>query len=258
MRSLLLAAVNVVAFATVALAQNPVPAYRNRLLGVFDERSGDPVEGAEVEDVLGKTTALTTKTGTVTLAFLPEGGGMIRIRKIGYNSQTMVVVISPADTVPITVLLSAAGTVLPKVVTTDSAPRYVSPALNAFEERRRHNAGGNFITGPELRKEEGRTSMANLMRRIPGMQVMCGRPGTARGAECWPVARRSQSKYAILGGECSVEMHIDGVPVTDNDLNKLRIEEFGAVEYYAGAAVPAEYNRTGSVCGVLLLWSRER
>jgi hypothetical protein len=50
----------------------PLPAYRARLLGVFNAQTGDPIEGAEVFDVFSKTKALTTATGTITLSFLPK------------------------------------------------------------------------------------------------------------------------------------------------------------------------------------------
>ena len=42
-------------------------------------------------------------------------------------------------------------------------------------------------------------------------------------------------------------------------IEKLRVEEFAGIEFYAGgASVPVQYNKTGSSCGVLLLWSRMR
>src|SRR5665647_2185840 len=72
-----------------------IPRYRFRVLGLFDDQSGLPVEGADVIDVLSGNSVKTTSTGTASLLFLPEGGGLIRIRKIGYKLQTLMVSIAP-------------------------------------------------------------------------------------------------------------------------------------------------------------------
>ncbi len=83
-----------------------VPSWRVRILGVFDSESGESIEDAEVVDVLTGTKALTTKTGTVSLAFLTEGGSKIRVQKPGYKTITIEVLISPRDTVPVTLTLA--------------------------------------------------------------------------------------------------------------------------------------------------------
>jgi Carboxypeptidase regulatory-like domain len=92
-----------------SLAAMPAPrlaAYRSRLLGVYDSISGDPLMGADVVHVETGTFATTTSTGTVSLAFLPEGTSTIKIRKPGYADLTMEVSISPHDTIPLTVVVS--------------------------------------------------------------------------------------------------------------------------------------------------------
>ena len=81
------------------------PSWRVRILGVFDNESGESIEGAEVVDVVTGTTALTTKTGTVSLAFLPEGGSEVLVKKAGYKPLMIEVLISPRDTVPITLTM---------------------------------------------------------------------------------------------------------------------------------------------------------
>lgn len=83
-----------------------LPAYRYRLLGVFDRDTGEPIEGAEVTDMASGTHAATSETGTVSLIFLPEGGSPVRITKPGYDELTIAVDISASSNVPITLLMS--------------------------------------------------------------------------------------------------------------------------------------------------------
>ena len=225
----------------------PLPAYRGRLLGVYNSQTGEPIEGAEVIDALSKTKALTTKTGTVSLVFLPDGGSMVRVQKIGFRPMTTVIAISSADTVPMTIVLDPVATTLPTVVTRDSSPRYISPALRAFDERRRQGFG-YFITDSILRKNDSQ-KMTSIVRTLPNVHLVCPPLGFRR-AECWATSARSG---------CAPDLYIDGVRVTDNDLEKLPVNQFAGVEYYAGGAtIPPQYNRTGSCSAVLLFWTRER
>jgi len=79
--------------------------HRYRVLRAHDEQTGEPIEDLEVLDVMSGATAHTTKNGAVSLAFLPEGGSLVRLRKLGFAPVTMSVPISPTDTVPLTVLM---------------------------------------------------------------------------------------------------------------------------------------------------------
>jgi hypothetical protein len=239
-------------------AQGTVPSWRARLLGVYDAKTGDAIEGAEVGDMLAKVTALTTKTGTVTLSFLPEGGTLIRIRKVGYEPTTMMAAISPEDTVPLTVLLNPSAPTLPTVVTTEkSSHNYLSPQLRAFDERRLSGQGGHFIVEEELRKNDHQP-LTNVVRRMPGLQIKCITKGPKSGA-CFATSFRSKTAHAILGGECMVDVYLNGAVYSDPDLQQLMTKEFAGVEFYGGgASVPIQYNKLGATCGVLLLWTREK
>lgn len=239
-------------------AQGAVPSWRARLLGVYDAKTGDAIEGAEVGDMLAKVTALTTKTGTVTLSFLPEGGTLIRIRKVGYEPTTLMAAISPEDTVPLTVLLTPTAQTLPTVVTTEkSSHNYISPALKAFDERRLSGQGGHFIVEEELRKNDHQP-LTNVVRRLPGLQIKCVTRGINWGA-CYATSFRQKSGHAMSGGECPVDVYINGGAATDTDLQKMQTMHFAGVEYYGGGStIPSQYNRTGASCGVLLLWTREK
>ena len=237
--------------ASVAAAQEAPPklaAYRGRVLGVFDLNTGAPIEGVEVLDVASGTKALTTSTGTVSLAYLPDGGSTVRIRKLGYTPITQFIAISPSDTVPLTLLLTPNTTVLPAVVTKDSAPRYISPSLRAFEERRQ--AGfGHFVTEAELRKSDTR-EMPDVLRSVPGVSIACS---TRTPRRCTAGSFRGGR-----GQGCPYLIFVDGIRGTDLNLLMLPVSQFAGVEAYTAATIPPMYNMTGTACGVLLFWSRER
>lgn len=83
-----------------------LPAYRLRILGVYDRDTGEPIEGAYVIDMTTGTKAHTTSTGTVSLAFLPEGGTPVRIVKDGYDDLDIAVEISSELVHPITLVMT--------------------------------------------------------------------------------------------------------------------------------------------------------
>ena len=89
-----------------APAPSTMPAYRFRLLGVYDDQTGDPIEGAFVTDLVTGTKARTTSTGTVSLGFLPEGTTPVRISKEGYEDLSIGVEISASATAPLTLIMS--------------------------------------------------------------------------------------------------------------------------------------------------------
>jgi hypothetical protein len=232
----------------------PVPAYRNRIVGVFDGQTFQPVEGAEVSDVMVGTKSLTSSTGNASLFFLPVGASLVRIRKLGYESQTFMVSITPQDSSPITVVLSSV-TELPPVVTRDSAPRYISPGLQGFEERRKEGFG-YFIDEAELRKDEGRQLSNEIVSHIPGVIM------TLRG---YLLSGRKKCSGPVLSPTCRnpscfVAVYTDGVLTKPApDFSRIETNDYAGVEFYASAAMtPAWIPRTNTDCGVLLLWTRER
>jgi hypothetical protein len=247
---LVLGAMLAIVSAQTILAQD-LPSYRRRLLGVYDAQTGDAIEGAEVSDALANVTALTTATGTVSLVFLPEGATLVRIKKVGYNPQNMMVSISPVDTVPLTVLLTRAAQQLPAVVTRDSNGKYLTPVLREFEERRRNPAiKGQFVTEAELRKNDI-SNLANIARRFAGAKVQMTRFGYQL------VTTRMMSGG---GSGCPATIYINGLIQNGAvDLEKLMAMDFGGIEFYSSPSqTPAQYNKNNGGCGVLLLWYRER
>ncbi|HEY5061383.1 MAG TPA: carboxypeptidase-like regulatory domain-containing protein [Gemmatimonadaceae bacterium] len=83
-----------------------LPTYRYRLLGVFDQETGDPIAGAYVIDMQTGERVTTTTTGTVSLVFLPEGGSPVRITRDGYEDLSIAVEISAETTAPLTLTMA--------------------------------------------------------------------------------------------------------------------------------------------------------
>lgn len=188
----------------------------------------------------------------------------MRIRKIGYQLQTMMVSISPADTTPITLVLSRAVE-LPAVVTIDSAPKYTSAALRSFEDRRRNHASGYFMSEAQIRKEDGRPLVDALRVHVSNVQISVG----SAGAQLL-----ERSPRCGVGGPPDV--YLDGIPLAHPmpperskqkrpggpeaqpmDLQDFQLENLAGIEYYAiSSTAPAEFGRTSTACGALFLWSR--
>ncbi len=254
---------------STARGQAPAPtnaAHHVRILGVYDQDSGAPIEGVRVADILTGTFAATTITGTVALNFLPDGGGLVRLQKIGYLSQTMFVAVTAADTTPLTLVL-ARVTELPTVHTTDAAPHYMSSALRGFEERRHAGQGGYFIGEEVLRNQENST-VGNVVRRFPGMKLVSGAGAT------WllPTARCNDGTHAG-----PPQVYLDGIAWTppvrmdtphlgrrDSEgatfnLDDFLIADLAAVEFYPdNSTLPIGLTHNAQRCGALFLWTRER
>ncbi len=235
--------------------------YRFRILGVYDEASGDPLDGVEVRDVLSGVSSLTTETGTVSLFFVPDGGGLVRLRKIGYEMRMLAIAISPSDTAPVTVTLQRV-TQLPTVVVKENAPVYRSPLLQQVERRLQSHAGGHFIDEATLRKLDNSTLGNAIIARIPGLM-----PGLGPHGEGYLLSSRATCTRALscTHPDCYPDVFLDGVRFADPvaagsarlDFSRLFPSDYAIVEFYAGgASIPVEFS--SSPCGVVLLWSRER
>ncbi len=88
-----------------ARSPSPLPFYRYRLLGVYDEATGEPIADADVLDVETGDRTRTTASGIISLVFLPEGASPLRITKPGYEALTLTVQIAPDTTIPLTLTM---------------------------------------------------------------------------------------------------------------------------------------------------------
>lgn len=134
-------------------------------------------------------------------------------------------------------------------------------------ERRMVEGKGQFISREELEKSQAKR-MADVLQRLRGIRLYRSPRGEA-------FAINSRGQVTMLGSNptCYVQVYLDDVPLPSTsshppskvpsgmvfNLNSLSPSEIEGVEYYVGLGeIPPKYNRTGSVCGVLLLWTRAR
>ena len=182
-----------------------VPRVPLRIIGTYDETSGQPLAGVEIVETATGTSLVTSATGNANLGLLVPKGGEIRLRKIGFEEQTMTVAMAPSDTVPITVLMKHIVE-LPAVVTKNAAPKYLSPALRGFAERRKNHATGYFIDEATLRKEENRPLGNVLVAHAPGATVK----------------QMSSANFLLQSPRCTggvgpPDVYVDGVPLAHLD-----------------------------------------
>jgi hypothetical protein len=230
-----------------------------RLLGVFDDATGQPVIGAEIVDLATGTKALTSVSGAISLAFLEPGATVLQIRKIGYKNRMLTVVVSPTDTASITLTLVPLGQTLPEVVTKGAST--TTGKLATFEQHRSEGFG-HFLTREQLVKMENHLT-SDALRSIPGLKLI----NDPLDRRLWMVGT-SRGRASILrsgpNGTCLAAVMLDGVMVYSGvegqpvfDINSIRPEEIAGVEYYAGgAAMPLVYNSTRATCGLVVIWTR--
>ena len=146
----------------------------------------------------------------------------------------------------------------------------LSAALNAFDERRTSGHGGQFVSDSDFRANQNSRLSELLVRRIAGLMKVPVGPNTylasgrSLGNDGGPVFQSKQGPNVY----CWVTVYLDGSKIFQGpgssqlkppDFNNMAIAEFSGAEYYAGgASVPPQFNATGTSCGVLLLWTRER
>jgi hypothetical protein len=239
-------AVGLLALLRPGLAQ---PSPTGRILGVFDDVTGRPVAGVEVLDLSTGAKMLTSETGTISLSWLSAGSTFLRVRKVGYLSKLQPVVVSPTDTVSITMVLAPLTQQLPAVISSaasagDTVRRLV---LNGFYERRQSSGGPShaFVTADQLKR--------------------------------WNVMYLGDVSPRNGRGICG-DVYVDGMlirggvwlgPGDAGSKLKIDVDDVVGIETYFGPEVPAQYNSTrltrgdlstrtarAGRCAATLIWTR--
>ena len=133
-------------------------------------------------------------------------------------------------------------------------------------ERRMMEGKGQFITREQLDRAQAKR-LGDVISQLRGIRVF--RPANG---EAHAMSSRGQVTIRSSNVRCYVQVYLDDALVFSGsqpgsaitgpnvfNLNTLSPSQLEGVEYYSGLGnIPPKYNATGSVCGVLLLWTRQR
>lgn len=217
------------------------------------------VGNAETHDFIGQAqvslvevdvTRQTDIVGQAHFADLPARVYTVRARRLGFAPLEASVALGGGDTVEVRMMMRPVPAELPGVTVTDES---TAPWLREFD-RRRLAASGRFVTSAQIRAAMGSDIGNVVTAAIPGVYTTRDISGAVK-----VFSRRGANNF---GGECQVEVYIDGVRLQSGNAAELPLEFLGGIEYHTPATVPVQYKTMSSkgaggssACGTLLLWT---
>lgn len=227
-------------------AQDPPP--RISVLGtVGDFQTGDPVVGAFVK-IDGNVGGITDDSGRFH-AELPPGTHEVDIRRLGYQPRTFKIILAPdVLEAKLRVALSQVPVELPEVVVQPERTKLVFGDRRGFYRRQRLGFG-HFITRTDIELRLPQV-LSDVLRPLPGVEIYQSGMEDAR--------IRMKERLASCGREEGPLIIVDGIETRTFSLDALVPVQFvEAVEVYTSPVnVPAELNRPGAGCGVIVVWTR--
>ncbi len=213
---------------------------------VVDRLTGEPVPAAEVAlrpadsgpPPIWSTVA--DSLGRAQSGLLPLGRYRLDVNALPFTGASEVLAFTEAGISDIRVELVRIDYELDPIVV--SARRRTRMEIDGFFDRRQVGVG-HFMTRDQI-EARGTSSVSELFRVIPGVQLGVGRPGLA-------------SRIRLRGG-CVPLYVVDGQflsgPVIIDDL--LAVRDVEGIEVYHGTSVPILYSGL-TTCGVVMFWTRD-
>lgn len=214
-----------------------------RVVGVItSQATGQPVAGALILVHSTHHTSRADSLGRFRLDSLGTGQRSLEARAIGYEPESLSVMLSEGIAVRLSVALRPVVQRLPGVSVDEDALAARDGRMQGFWRRR--SAGfGKFLTRSDIERRDARESR-DLLRGIPGLRLVGDRVTMTTGT--------SRS--------CVVQYYVDGLHVVSPSLEVLaqfRPRDLEGLEVYRGPAeTPLEFSRGGAECGVIAIWTR--
>jgi hypothetical protein len=238
-----------------------------------------PIVGAEVTLMPRGVHAVTDAAGEFRFDAVPAGYVMIHVRRIGFEPDSLGVQLPLAAAIDIE--LRETVQELDTVSVSGREDVLARGKLAGFYERKQFGIG-RFLEEKDIEKMLTRRLADIIVARIPGTRaVRSAKGGLAAYISTFRMAPRPLVGAAGSSGgaissraprptQCYPDVYLDGVVVYSSglemeqdvgdvrfDVNSIDPAQVSAVEFYGGSAqMPAQYNRTGSACGALLIWTK--
>lgn len=237
----------VFAGASVAGAQattqgTPATAPTTKIIGKVTDTTGVPLPRAEVWLVsVSELRSIADDSGRFALAGLPSGQVTFGVRRLGFESATFSAVLKPGKTHRVTFPLTPSVQSLAEVKVQDTASTW----LAQFDQRRSTHRG-TFITRKDFENQNLRIA-TDILRRVPGVQIVPTRTGTAVAMTRGAGARR-----------CTPQLYVHQTPYSGN-FDDFTPDDIEAIEVYVGISeIPPELITLGRpICAAIVIWTRE-
>jgi hypothetical protein len=203
---------------------------------------GRPLAGGQVIVQGLGISGPTRADGTVRLERLSAGTRTVEVRYLGYAAQQAQVTLKPGQTSQLHFTLEVQPIQLAAVKVRVPPSRLLR---TGFYQRR--SAGfGTFFTREEIARMHPR-ALSDVMHRVAGAAVFSGRAGM------------SSANFRGGTGRCPVQFFVDGTMTSNFLIDEVRPDDVEGIEIYRGAAtLPPEYNKGTAICGLIVIWTRDR
>ena len=237
---------------------------------VVEDSGRMPIRSAQVGIAALGLATMTDSLGAFRLTGVRFGTYRVVVRALGFAPDSSVVEVD-ADALEVRdIRLHRQAQALAGVTVEDKAVA-LAARISGFEERRRIGVG-TFIDRSMLARFDTRRTDNVLAALAPGVSIRHG-----SGLMAWVATTRGggnqfqpESSDGARGARpaCYMDIYLNGALVFANsrstnrqaqlfDVNSLRPEDIESIEVYAGISqLPAQYNKTGGGCGVILIWTR--
>jgi hypothetical protein len=194
------------------------------------------------------------------------------VRRLGFSPESASFEVRPSDQLDLLIQLEQAVQQLDTVNVAAREVPIVRGKLAAYYERKRF-AIGRFIDSEILDAEQHRPLGEIITSRTAGSKLIRSKMGST----AWlATSRRSGAMFqgSVIdeydrqrGADpraCYPDVYLDGAIVYSFgsraslfDINGIPTGNVAAIEVYVGPSrIPTQYNKTSSVCGVVLIWTK--